>query len=473
MLGPTKDDVDDKGGVAVAHPKAQHRALTARLRPSACLPWSMDFGHHVDPRRTLRPVDARPLQGHWSAWWQDPRHRHRRNVGHVSSAPFDPRDSALERASESSSEPRHLNSPVSEGEPFAGFAERLLAVIDEGRRTATYKLALLTALMDCCAEAVSPGGLAPAELGTRSIARRVAAIYWPQLRPFPALGSPLELRQITNKSAVVIRALRTAFQALPSVATWEAAESALPEDHVAQVLDVVELTVARYPLVRLQTLDGVQQPFLYDINWGEDVTLARLHAGAGAVVRLRPGAGDQLIRLAPLVRPLVQLHWVRMVASLNDLSLMEEDLYRHLFGAERVGFPPCLRSGLRDLQEGACFYCAEPLAATAVDHFLPWSRWPNDAVENLVIAHPSCNSRKSDRVPGPRALTRWADRMREHGGDLVTLASQASWRSDPPRTASLARSLYAHLPEGTPLWEGPQLVTPARRSELMDLLSAL
>jgi hypothetical protein len=94
-------------------------------------------------------------------------------------------------------------------------------------------------------------------------------------------------------------------------------------------------------------------------------------------------------------------------------------------------------------------------------------------VENLVIAHPSCNSRKSDRVPGPRALARWSDRMRTQAGELATLASRASWRSDPPRTASLARSLYAHLPEGAPLWDGPHLVAPARRSELMDLLSAL
>ena len=366
-----------------------------------------------------------------------------------------------------------MTGPVPEGDPAAGFAERLLAVIDEGRRTATYKLAVLTALMDCCAEAVSRRGLAPAELGTRAIARRVAAVYWPQLRPFPVPGNPLELRQITNKSAVVIRALRTAFQVLPSVATWETAEAVLPEDHVGQVLDVVELTVARYPLVRLQTVDGVPQPFIYDLDWGEDVTLAQLHAGTAAVVRLRPGAGDQLIRLAPLVRPLVQLHWVRMVASLNDLSLMEEDLYRHLFGAERVAFPPRLRGYLRDLQGGGCFYCAEPLASSAVDHFLPWSRWPNDAVENLVIAHPSCNSRKSDRVPGPRALARWADRMRDQAGDLATVASRASWRSDRPRTASLARSLYAHLPEGAPLWDGPHRVTPARRSELMGLLSAL
>ena len=59
---------------------------------------------------------------------------------------------------------------------------------------------------------------------------------------------------------------------------------------------------------------------------GESVSLARLAAAGGAMVVLRPGAGDQLIRLAPLVRPLVELHWVRMVADLNSLALTEDDL---------------------------------------------------------------------------------------------------------------------------------------------------
>jgi len=36
-------------------------------------------------------------------------------------------------------------------EAEAGFAERLLEVIDSGRRTATYKLALLMALLELCA----------------------------------------------------------------------------------------------------------------------------------------------------------------------------------------------------------------------------------------------------------------------------------------------------------------------------------
>jgi hypothetical protein len=45
------------------------------------------------------------------------------------------------------------------------FAERLLQVIDEGRRMATYKLALLLALIDASAEEADKAGLAPAQTG--------------------------------------------------------------------------------------------------------------------------------------------------------------------------------------------------------------------------------------------------------------------------------------------------------------------
>jgi len=357
---------------------------------------------------------------------------------------------------------------------LAGFAERLLAVIDEGRRTATYKLAVLLALMDCCAEQAEPDGTAPTEISTRAIARHVARLYWPQLRPFPTEAGALELRQITNKSATIIAALADAFHALPQVGTWEVAEASLPADQVRQVLDVVELTVARYPLVRLQTLDGVPRPFIYDVEWGEGVTLGRLAAAGGAKVRLRTGAGDQLVRLAPLIRPLVEVHWFRMVADLNKLAVVEDDLRRHLFGAERVAFPGQLRHDLTKLQTGLCFYCAQPLnGPSAVDHFVPWSRWPNDAVENLVMAHASCNSHKSDHIPGPLPLEKWVKRLAAHSDDLAQAAMATAWRTDRGRTVSLARSLYGHLPTSAVVWNAPKHVQTADVSELLALLSPL
>src|SRR5687767_5264668 len=52
--------------------------------------------------------------------------------------------------------------------------ERLLRVVDEGRRTATYKLALLLGLMD--GAALAPG---QSEIPTRALAERVVELYYP------------------------------------------------------------------------------------------------------------------------------------------------------------------------------------------------------------------------------------------------------------------------------------------------------
>ena len=57
-----------------------------------------------------------------------------------------------------------------------GFAERLLELIDSGRRTATYKLALLMALLDLCARRADADGSPPSVLYTREIAEERIAL---------------------------------------------------------------------------------------------------------------------------------------------------------------------------------------------------------------------------------------------------------------------------------------------------------
>jgi hypothetical protein len=214
--------------------------------------------------------------------------------------------------------------------------------------------------------------------------------------------------------------------------------------------------------------------YWYDIDWGEGVTLRRLRQRDGGLVRLRPGAGEELIRLTPLIRPLVELHWVRTVAALNKLTPVEDDLRRHLFGAERSAFPASLRRQLEDLQDGRCFYCPDELPpATDVDHFLPWSRWPDDAPENLVLAHAACNGHKSDRIPGPRPIRRSALRLDVQADDLRAAAVAANRESSRPRTLALARTFYAHLPDGSPVWNATHDIVPADREELGSLLAAI
>ena len=82
-----------------------------------------------------------------------------------------------------------------------GFPERLLEVIDSGRRTATYKLALLIALLDLCARHSDAGGAGAAAAvhpGHRRAGRGPATAREATPYLVPGAGSAAELRQISS-----------------------------------------------------------------------------------------------------------------------------------------------------------------------------------------------------------------------------------------------------------------------------------
>jgi 5-methylcytosine-specific restriction endonuclease McrA len=327
--------------------------------------------------------------------------------------------------------------------------ERLLRVIDEGRRTATYKLALLLALID--GVAASPG---LESLPTRRIAGDVLARYYPQTRLYIANdGMERELRQITMKGSPVLRAalrLRLVGDAARCRSVSEVRDRR--PDEYGRALDVVEDTFVRYPIPLLQVVGTKLVPFLYEADWPEGTSVSRLRRGGRDAVRFLPGVTDRLVVLGPLLRPLIELHWARDVARWTGVSREDDRLRAHLFGSDRVGFPPSIKVGLAELQDGRCFYCGDPLGSKVeVDHFLAWSRWPNDAVENLVVAD-RCNGAKSDHLVDGTHLRHWLEHRDLHRDALVELAASARWMSDAARSDGLVRSTYSHVARGTPLW---------------------
>jgi hypothetical protein len=327
--------------------------------------------------------------------------------------------------------------------------ERLLRVIDEGRRTATYKLALLSALIDSVA--VLPGRT---DVPTRMIAEQVLARYYPQTRIFVAAdGIARELRQISAKESPVLRhvlRLRLAGDSARCRSIDEV-RGRLPDLH-AEVLDEVESTFVRYPIPLLQVVGRAVVPFLYEVEWPEGTSISSLRRTHLDRVRLLPGVADRLVVLGPMLRPLIELHWSRDVARWTGVALEDDALQAHLFGRERVGFPRRLVAGLRELQHDCCFYCGRDLTTPRhIDHFLAWSRWPNDAIENLVLAD-GCNLAKSNHLASRDHTDRWRRHVNMHSSALREIALAAGWHSEPERSIALVRTTYAHVAAGTPLW---------------------
>ena len=179
---------------------------------------------------------------------------------------------------------------------------------------------------------------------------------------------------------------------------------------------------------------------------------------------LEPGVGEYFLQLNGLLRPLIQRRWAAMVAQLNRLE--ESQLEMFLFGADRTRTAK-IRVGLWEIQERRCFYCdariAEPVRGQ-VDHFVPWSRYPDDTLDNFVVADISCNGSKSSSLAAADHLTRWTRRFVEGSSEyaqLADLTQRAAWDRQPDRSLNVARAIYLRLPDDARLWlRGKEFVPP-------------
>ena len=116
---------------------------------------------------------------------------------------------------------------------------------------------------------------------------------------------------------------------------------------------------------------------------------------------------------------------------------------------ESVVILEVVRSALIEAEQGKCFYCGKSAKAAAeVDHFIPWSRHPDDGLDNLVLADRRCNGHKRDFLAAERHVGKWRERM----VTIVPLLETVNWHRDERATVGVARAIYRRLPEGTPLW---------------------
>jgi hypothetical protein len=190
------------------------------------------------------------------------------------------------------------------------------------------------------------------------------------------------------------------------------------------------------PLWRLQRVGHEDIRFLYEPGPGKDS------------ITLLPGVACHLRERAPLIRRLAETEWLRFVLSLKQNQPVlgrAVGLSEFLFGSSRAALSLNVSKPLRELQHGLCFYCQNNLPGTAaVDHFIPWSRYPRDLAHNLVLAHAKCNSLKSDRLGGEPYLERWAEFVTDHDAGLVQIGTEAGLLIDRATSVAVAEWSYGH-----------------------------
>ena len=328
--------------------------------------------------------------------------------------------------------------PTGTSRPTAEEQVRFIAnierILSEGSFVATYKYALLVALVEL---AIERGDDTNRELSLpiRDIADKFAELYWRQAAPYEAdghSGTPFVLHQNTGRQAgAITRLAQLRDQLAGSRSTLgEARRSPQWSSLVGQMQTLLK----NMPLWRLQRVGRETIHFLYEPGPGPD------H------VTLLPGVACHLRERAPLIRRLAQTEWLRFVLSLeqNQPALGRAvGLSEFLFGSSRAALSLKVTEPLRELQHGQCFYCERRLpAAAAVDHFIPWSRYPRDLAHNLVLAHGACNAHKSDSLGGEVYLERWGRFVSNHDADLVAIGNEAGLLVDRATSVAVAEWSY-------------------------------
>jgi hypothetical protein len=354
--------------------------------------------------------------------------------------------------------------PLGARSETVAFAERLLNLLDQGRFTATYKYAVLLALIDVCREHATSDGRAPAQIHTGDLAQKVIALYWPHTRSYAREGHSAVLQQNNRGQAESVSRIARFRERSVGDATAPIASARLAAPSAwRRLVAFVEWKLIEMPLPRLQQVGDAHQPFIYEVSWGAGVTrVETAQPSFDRRLRLIGSAGDHLVTLAGLLRPLIQRHWTLTIARLNRSLLDDADLDEFLFGVTRTALNP-VRPDLHDLQDGRCFYCDAAITGRVeVDHFIPWARHPDNGLDNLVAADSRCNNAKRAFLASADHVERWVARFSTPplAQGLADIADARRWPREPDKTLSIARSIYLRLPADTPTWVGPdQFVT--------------
>ena len=311
------------------------------------------------------------------------------------------------------------------------FLRSLQRLLDEGSFVASYKFALLHAIADLCVLKGDDSG-SELELLTSEIAEQFVRLYWRQSAPFVAGGHGTVLKQNTGRQAAVVREVALHHDLYGG----SLAELRRSPSEWSRLRRKTESTVKVMPLWKLQTVGTERLDFLYE------------NTDAGAAVRLKPGVAYCFRAFHPMIVDMLQGAWLQFVQRCNPRLLGQlVDLRSFLFGARRDSLGK-FRPLLREVQRGSCFYCGRGVkAGGAVDHFIPWRRYPLELGHNFVLAHRGCNSSKSDLLAAEEHLDRWAERTDACRDELEEGFEQLKALHDWPATRRIAHWAYGQVHE--------------------------
>ncbi len=323
-----------------------------------------------------------------------------------------------------------MTAPAPTADAQIAFLCQIERLLSEGQFVASYKYALLVALANLAVRHGSDDGRT-LDIPISALGEAFIELYWRHGIPYgPGVsdGEGGVLVQNNGRQAAIVSVVNALRHPCGSLSVARASS------HWPTALREATRLVEDMPLWKLQRLRGETLHFLY------------AESPIPGHIRLGPGVAANLRRFHGLVVRLAQSEWLRFIQSLPaNTSILgpTSDLEGFLFGSERTSLSR-MAEPLLDVQHGHCFYCARDLRGGEVDHFIPWSRYPRDLAHNFVLAHGSCNRKKSNTLAALPHLERWMRRNTDHDDAVRSAGVGAGLVVDGPGTIRVATWAYEH-----------------------------
>lgn len=118
-------------------------------------------------------------------------------------------------------------------------------------------------------------------------------------------------------------------------------------------------------------------------------------------ITLDYGVHEFILKYKTELEKLNYYSWARFLEQVNDDKALIRVIDKLEIATPRRDNLAIYRELLRrEFEQDTCFYCGKHLnRGIHVDHFIPWTFVKDDKLWNFVLACPTCNVKKSNKLP--------------------------------------------------------------------------
>ncbi|MCI8517593.1 MAG: hypothetical protein HFG75_12135 [Hungatella sp.] len=151
-------------------------------------------------------------------------------------------------------------------------------------------------------------------------------------------------------------------------------------------------------------------------------------------IQINPKMYEFICKHKVVIEKLNYYEWARFLEKVNDESKTVYLLTKIDESSKRNDLSVYRQILFDEFESKNCFYCGKTVTPDKVhvDHFIPWSFIKDDNLWNLVLACPTCNEKKNDKLPDNAFL----DILIERNNKIVVKSSSTYMKNYKSRTLS-------------------------------------